>query len=276
MITNQAYIKFRKRAFELIESKTSFRGWPLFIDSLVVGVILINITTLILASIESIYLQHRLLFAAIELLSVIFFTVEFIVRLWVSKDAPEYQSLKYPRLKYAGSFYAVIDLLAVLPFYLAAFGMNLKFLLLLRLFRLLKIFRYFRALQIIGRVFQSKAHELYITVFFTLTVSLFISFVMYYVEGKHQPESFGSIPEAMWWTVITLTTVGYGDVVPVTLLGKFMGGIIALLGIGIFALPAGILASGFSNELQRLNDEETSTKEFNCPHCGKALHNIDQ
>jgi voltage-gated potassium channel len=275
MITNQAYIKFRKRAFQLIEPKTSLRGWPLFIDSLVVGVILINIATLVLASIESINLQHRLLFAVIELFSVIFFTIEFLVRIWVAKDAPKYQSSKYPRLKYAGSFYAMIDFFAVLPFYLAAFGMNLKFLLLLRLFRLFKIFRYFRALQIIGRVFQAKAHELYITIFFTLTVSLFISFVMYYVEGKHQPEAFGSIPEAMWWTVITLTTVGYGDVVPVTVLGKFMGGIIALLGIGIFALPAGILASGFSNELQQIQKEK-SHKQIHCPHCQEPLHNLDQ
>jgi voltage-gated potassium channel len=267
------YLNIRKRAFDLIEQRPKFGGWPFIVNVLIVTVIFVNIAAVILFSIDSYELAFEPLLMGIELFSVCFFTIEYVLRIWVSKEDPFFQRFRFPRLRYLASWSAVIDLLAVLPFYLIIFGLNIKFLLLLRFFRLLKIVRYFKVLQLIARVFRGKAQELSITVFSILTVSLFILCVMNYVEGPLQPEVFGNIPEAIWWAVITLTTVGYDNEVPVTILGKFLGGIIALLGIGIFALPAGILASGFSQEFNTLQCESPhhhyNSKDW--PHCGKPL-----
>jgi voltage-gated potassium channel len=137
----------------------------------------------------------------------------------------------------------------------------------LRLARWLKIARYSQALDTLGRVLRSRKAELGITAFLGLLLLLFASSLMYFVEHEAQPRVFSSIPSAMWWGVVTLTTVGYGDIYPVTSLGKFIGGAIEILGIGLFALPAGIVASGFAEELQRRKQE----RGHQCPHCGKEF-----
>ena len=121
-------------------------------------------------------------------------------------------------------------------------------------------------MQLIGRVFVSKKNELLITVFAVFLLLLMASSIMYYVEHEAQPEVFASIPHSMWWGIITLTTVGYGDVFPITLLGKIFNGMIAFLGIGLFALPAGILASAFAEEMNKHHNGATQ-----CPHCGGSV-----
>ena len=118
----------------------------------------------------------------------------------------------------------------------------------------------------IGNVIRAKKEELLISVFVMVILLVFCSSLMYIIENEAQPEAFPSIPSAMWWGVTTLTTVSYGDVYPITILGKFLGAIIALLGIGMFALPTGILASGFAEEIQKKGKEMII-----CPHCGKKF-----
>jgi voltage-gated potassium channel len=115
-------------------------------------------------------------------------------------------------------------------------------------------------------VLKAKKEELYIMIFVVLIMLIISSSCLYYFENEAQPDAFSSIPAAMWWGMAALTTVGYGDVYPITALGKFFGAIIALLGIGIFALPAGVLASGFVDELQKRN-----ARGRKCPHCGKDI-----
>jgi len=136
----------------------------------------------------------------------------------------------------------------------------------MRIFRLFKLGRYSSAMKTMARVLRNKKEELGITIFIVLLLLIIASSLMYFVENPVQPEVFSSIPAAMWWGVETLTTVGYGDVIPQTALGKALGMVIAILGIGMFALPAGILGSGFFEEVQSKRRESEV-----CPHCGKEI-----
>ena len=273
----------RKKLFHLLEPGSSTTGLSFFIDVFIAALILINIMSLIINTLPNLPPGITQVLNWIELSSVIFFTIEVVLRWWVHVEHPKAKIHDFPRLYVFLTPFAVIVILAVAPFYIIIFTqLNLKYLFLLRLFRLLKLVRYFKSLQLIGRVFATKSHELLISLFFTLTLLISISFLIYYVEGPHQPDVFGSVPDAMWWGIVTLTTVGYGDVVPITVAGKILGGCIALLGVGLFALPAGILASGFSTELEKMTQEAASKRnEISdtclegswqyCPHCGKSL-----
>ena len=173
------------------------------------------------------------------------------------------------RLRFSVTPMAVIDLLAILPLFLPLFGLDMRFIRivrLLRFFRLAKLFRYSRALRLLGRVVLGKREELASICIVLVTLLVIASSLMYFVEHDDQPDKFSSIPQTMWWGVITLTTVGYGDYYPVTGAGKFIAACIAVLGIGMFALPAGLLGAGFVDELQARDGGER-----NCPNCGHRL-----
>ena len=170
---------------------------------------------------------------------------------------------------------AVVDLLAILPFYLPVLGVDLRFvraLRLFRLFRMLKMARYSSSLQTLVSVLRSRKQQLVIALTFSLIMLLFASSVVYYVEHETQPHKFSSIPHAMWWGVCTLSTVGYGDIHPITPVGKAFGGIIAFIGIGLFALPAGILAGGFAEWAEKHGDEASTVT---CPNCGEQISTVD-
>ena len=169
---------------------------------------------------------------------------------------------------------AMVDFLAILPFYLGIFidasSVDARFIRgirLFRLFRLFKIGRYSQSISQLVGVFARKKEELAITFFAVVMLLILASSVIYLVEHKAQPEQFSSIPAAMWWGVATLTTVGYGDIYPITGLGKFCGAVIALLGVGIVALPAGIIASGFNEAIQ----EKAARQRYRCPCCDEEL-----
>ena len=174
------------------------------------------------------------------------------------------------RLRYAVSGLALIDLFSILPFYFSFLPIDLRFIRsirIFRLFRLLKIARYLKAIGIIQAVLRERREQIFLSIMFIVFMLVITSTLMYYVENEEQPEKFSSIPATMWWGIETLTTVGYGDLIPQTPLGRFLGGIIAILGIGIFALPAGILSSGLSDHLHGGN----KNKLKKCPHCGGEL-----
>lgn len=201
------------------------------------------------------------------------FTIEYILRLWTCTADDRFRSPIKGRIRFAATPLALVDLMAILPFYLEIImlirALDLRFIRALRLFRLFRLFkmgRYSEALKTLGNVLKQKKEELFITVFAILILLITASSLMYFVEKDAQPEAFSSILAAMWWGVSTLTTVGYGDIYPITAIGKFLGALIALLGIGMFALPAGILASGFAEEMQKKRG-----KRRICPHCGKDI-----
>jgi voltage-gated potassium channel len=174
---------------------------------------------------------------------------------------------------------AIIDLMATLPFYIPMIiPMDLRFVRALRLFRLFRFFklaRYSHSMKTIVNVVKSRKEDLLITLSMVIILLIFASSLLYYAEKDIQPDKFTSIPSSMWWGVATLTTVGYGDIFPVTPIGKVFSSIIAIIGIGLFALPTGILASAFSDEMQRQRDEEKELEKEQqkhcCPHCGKEL-----
>jgi len=224
------------------------------------------------ASIKEIDQKYNQFFKDFEVFSIVFFTVEYIARLYSIVEKPIYSEPVNGRLKFARTPLAIVDLLAFLPFYLTLLPIDLRFLRIFRLmalFRMFKIARYLHALNIFKRVIVERKEQLLLSFLFILFVLVIISFIMFYVEHNAQPDKFSSIPATMWWGIATLTTVGYGDMVPITDVGKFLGGIFAIAGVGLLALPAGILSSGFFELLHVDKDKKDIMK---CPHCGKEIH----
>ena len=260
---------FRQKVFDILSVSNKKGDVSWYFDVFIIGLIILNVVAIILESVGSIRDAHGTFFYRFELFSVFVFTIEYVLRIWTANLDPEYKKPVIGNLRYALTPLAVIDLLAILPFYLSFIGADLRLLRILRVFRvfrLFKIVRYVSALALINSVVKEKREELAISLVFTVFLLLIASSLMYYVEYDSQPENFSSIPETMWWGIATLTTVGYGDIYPVTPLGKILGGIISIIGIGLFALPTGILASGFSDELEK---NKKNTDEF-CPTCGQT------
>lgn len=211
-------------------------------------------------------------FRAFEVFSVAVFTVEYVGRSWSAVAAPGYEGPITGPLAFASRPLLIVDLLAILPSSLGALGVgaDLRFLRALRLIRLLRLFklaRYSESMQAFAIVLRKKKPDLVITLFANVLLLIVASSVVYYVEHDVQPEAFSSIPQTTWWGIATLTTVGYDDVTPVTPLGQFFGTITAVLGIGLFALPASILASGFI--------EAAGQVTYECPHCGEEFDVTD-
>ena len=237
--------------------------------------ILINTVAVVLETVDELNEQYSAIFWSLEIVSVAIFTIEYFLRLWVAPLDPRYAKPFWGRVRYAFSLVAIIDLLAILPTFLPLiFPVDLRiirFLRVFRLFRLFKMSRYVESLNTLDDVARSKKEELLVTLVMILMLLLFSSSLMYLVEHEAQPDKFPNIPSAMWWGVATLTTVGYGDVFPITPIGKLLGGFIAFLGIGMFALPTGILASGFAEEIQKRRQKK---EECLCPHCGGDIASV--
>lgn len=263
------YNRIKKRVFEILEARTSDRVSRFFMI-FILTLITLNVIAVILETVEGLSNQFSTLFTTFEIISVAIFTVEYVLRIWSCTVDEKYHGAIKGRIRFALTPMALIDLVAVLPFYLPfIMRLDLRFirsLRLLRFFRLLKVGRYSEALGIFSRAIKAKKEELILSVAVVLILLVLASSAMYFVENQAQPDNFSSIPEAMWWGIATLTTVGYGDIYPVTALGKIFGGIIALLGIAIFALPTGILSSAFTEEIQKRR-----AKKPVCPHCGKEI-----
>lgn len=266
-------MSIKRRVFEIIERAEVGDIPSKIFDIFIQILILINVAAVVAGSFQDFSTSHARFLQLVEICSVVIFTIEIVLRV-VTSD------LKYPslpkwkaRLKYIFSLMALVDLFAVLPFYLPfVLVLDLRFLRILRLtriLRVLKVNRYSSSLELIGEVLNKKKYELLVTLFVTVLLLLLASSVMYYIENPSQPETFPNIIAAFWWAVATLTTVGYGDVYPVTGLGKLVSGIIALLGIGLVALPTGIISSGF---MEVLAERRKTNGPIKCPSCGTAIN----
>jgi voltage-gated potassium channel len=281
----------------------------------ILSLILLNVIAVTLETLESVRAVYEAQLYAFELFSVIAFTLEYVARLWCAPagprvtlkrleegravgDAEEIAALQIDheeelelagsRLRWAITPMALVDLVAVLPSLLpAVLGIDMRFLRalrLLRFFRLLKVARYSRTLNRFRLVLREKKEELLVSFFVLFLCLILASSTMYYVEREAQPEAFGSIPHSMWWAVATLTTVGYGDVYPISAMGRVLSAVIAIAGIGLFGLPAGILASGFMEEIDKSKEQlktlaaayqpappPSAAEGAACPHCGEAI-----
>ena len=248
--------------YEILETSESRNLYSLADDIVITGLILINVGAFIASTSPTWSQEHQSILDNIEIVSSLVFTIEYLLRVWVCTVDSRYSHPLLGRLRYALTPLSLIDLISILPFYSLLLFPNLNFvnlIRLLRLLRLLKMSRYSESVRTLGAVLSAKKEELIATAFAVFILLIFASSIMYFVEHEAHPEAFGSIPDAMWWGVVTLTTVGYGDIYPITPLGRFLGAILAFLGIGIFALPPGIIAAGFSEEVQRRKQEKMAT-----------------
>ncbi|NJL74948.1 MAG: ion transporter [Saprospiraceae bacterium] len=275
---------FKEKVFYLIDNLQGTREhlWNRRVNGFLVLLIVLSITSIILESFPTLMANYSPIFRTIEVVTVAIFSLEYILRLWTA-------DIKYPnagrigsRLKFMLSWMGLVDMLAVLPFYLPYIILvDLRFVRILRIMRLLSIFklkRYSKAFMMVSEVFSKKQSELSIAAFITLVLLLFSSTIMYHVEHEVQPDKFPDIISTLWWAVATLTTVGYGDVYPITGWGKLVAGVISLLGIGLVALPTGIISAAFVEELsnaRQAKEEEAKSAAADtyayCPHCGKQL-----
>ena len=246
-------VNIRKRIWEVLETGNSHDKVSLYIDIFLISLILLNIVAVLLETVDSIYNQYKIQFLIFERLSTFIFLVEYILRVWVSIEAKkDNDSNLITRLKYMITWPAIIDLLAVLSGLLPMlFEVDLRLLRALRMIRLLKFSRYFKVMNLLLGVLKEEKQSFLAAMFLLVIALLIASTGIYIFEKEAQPDKFGSIPESMWWAIATLTTIGYGDVTPITSMGKLFGAIIAIIGIGTVALPSGILASGFSDQLKR-------------------------
>ena len=250
----------RSRLAELLEPRQEGDRVGQVVDIALMVLIIANVLVAMLGTLPAYQDRWSAEFRRFETLSVIIFTFEYLARLWSCVDLPLYRNMSAfrARMKWALSPLGLIDLLAILPFYiLLLLPVNAHSALVLRLFRALRLMRIFKlaryttALEILRNVLRREAHSLLMITALLLILLVISAWGMYLLEDAAHPEHFASVPDALWWAVITLTTVGYGDVVPVTAGGRFFAGVISIIGVAMAALPAGVLAAGFGHEMRR-------------------------
>lgn len=265
-------MKLRNRVWEILENSRPNDRVGRIDDLFLLPLIFLNVIAVILGSVKWIENEYKLLLEGFEIFSVIVFTLEYILRVWSCISEDKYSKPIFGRFRYLLTPMALIDFFAILPFYLPFIGLDLRIIRVFRLFRIFRIAkaaRYVSSLKLLGRVFKSKKEELIITSVVMIILLVIASSLMYFFENSAQPDKFADIPTTMWWAIATLTTVGYGDVYPITSEGKIIASIVAILGIGLFALPTGILGAGFVEEFQK---SKKNPKENVCPHCGKEIN----
>jgi voltage-gated potassium channel len=240
----------RHRLAILLEPKADQSILGKSIDLLLALFILLNVAAVITATVPVLGSRYGEQFEWFNIFSVLIFSLEYILRLWtcVELDNRSTSNAK-KRISYFFSPMAIVDFIVILPFYIGLFlSVDLRILRVLRLLRIFKLGRYSSAMQMLVQAFKQEYKVLFASFSILLIMMVLAASGMYMIEKDIQPEVFGSIPASMWWAMATLTTVGYGDVIPMTAWGQFFGGTITLLGMGMVALPAGILASSFSQQ----------------------------
>jgi len=245
-----------------------------FINIFIITLIIMNVIAVMIETIDPIHVRYEKYFNWFDAISVYIFTTEYVLRVWSCTHDPRYKGSIKGRLKYIFTFGALIDLVAFLPYYLQAIvGFDLRILRLLRLMRFFRLFRltaYTRSAKLIFNVFKTRVNDLVLSFVLIIFLIIIASSALYFTEHLYpskEESQFKSIPATLWWAVVTLTTTGYGDMVPSTVLGRVIAGIIMLCGVAIFALPAGIIVAGFLDELKFIR----KYKGHDCPHCGKPL-----
>jgi len=269
----------RRRVFDIISPTKDGNKISAAFDVFIIVLVITNVGMVIAESFNEFNTQ---IFRVIEIVSVVIFTIEYVLRLWTAQLLhPDKKGIK-ALLKYIFSFMALIDLAAMLPFYLAFLLPHnlivLRSLRAVRLLRLAKILRYTNITSIMGTVFRKKAGQVVSSMFIVFLLMLMTSVLMYYVENAAQPDKFSNAFDSLWWTIATITTVGYGDIYPITTFGKILSGIIAFLSIGLIAIPTSIISAGYIEHVSHLketeekeNKEKEQAKKCFCPYCGNKL-----
>lgn len=260
MVTHHVVTRvgLRNKLYAQLETDAHNKSGLSFLNSVIIALVLIGFLALALETEETIGPAWRLAIDWVNVIIVGTFAFEYLVRVWVAGEDPRYRGIS-GRLKYMATPYAITDLIAFLPellwmlFTPAGVGDDVLIILrVLRLARLVKLARFVPAFDVLGATVARAGTQLLTTLAMALALVYVSAVALYFVEGVGgaQQEGFASIPRSLWWAIVTLTTVGYGDVYPVTALGRVFAAIISLAGIGVVALPAGVFASAFSDELR--------------------------
>lgn len=242
--------------------------------------IILSVGEMALETDDSIFVPYKTYFQIFDLFSVGVFSFEYIARLLTAhmfdpKYETEQNRWKSIR-RYIFSFYGIIDLLSILPFWLSFTNIDLRVMRILRLLRFLRLFkisRYNNSIDLIVSVFKEKRADLGVTCGLIIIVMILAAFMMYYAEHDAQPEAFPNVLGCIWWAIVTLTTIGYGDVYPITFYGRIIGGVMAFLGIGLVAMPTGIISAGF---LEKINKKETDEDSTQNAEIAQNKDNIDK
>ena len=255
-----AWHRARKFVYDYLHDDNNETRLSKSINNVLITLIIFNVLAVLLESVNDIYKAYQTWFDVFEVLSITIFSAEYVLRFWCVVEAQPEQNPWKTRWKWMTSPGAIIDLLAILPAYINFYvHLDLRFLRILRLLRLLKLTRYFTSLQMLLRVIEREKGSFQAVLFILIILIVMAAAGVYIVENHAQPDVYSSIPASMWWAVVTLTTVGYGDVTPITPLGRALGAVITILGLGLAALPAGILATGIAHELE-VRKKELSLK----------------
>lgn len=255
--------KLRQQAYIIIYGTNTVSG-RLF-DLFLLGVIVLSVILVMLETVEGFDAKYHFEVVLLEWVITIFFTLEYVLRIITTKKP----------LRYIFSFYGIIDLIAVLPMYLSLFITGTSLLTIVRAFRLLRLFKILNHPKFSGQSLHLKEaliasrNKIVVFIYFVLISAVFIGSVMYVVEGKES--GFTSIPTSIYWTIVTLTTVGYGDISPVTPLGQFLASLVMILGYGIIAVPTGIVTA----ELAKPKNQKSKTNKPSCASCSEYLVDLN-
>lgn len=270
----------RSKIFEIIQPAKDGNLASKIFDVFISALVLLSVAAVFAGTFELSQGWIRLL-RQFEIFVSVIFTIEYLARLFTAGLLFPNVSRGKATMRYVFSGMAIVDLLAILPFYLPMIFpcnmMMLRMFRLLRLFRIFKLNRYFESLSALGYVLKSKSRDLIGSMFVVGILLVMASLAIYAAEHDAQPQVFKNAFSGLWWAVATLTTVGYGDIYPITVLGRVFGALIALLGIGMVAIPTGIISSGLVDYLNSQKKDEAleevkEESEFSfCPHCGKSL-----
>ncbi|NQU57509.1 MAG: ion transporter [Rhodospirillales bacterium] len=244
----------KTRVYDVIEASVRSDWKGRWFDLSMMVLIITNVIAVIVETIPGLNPKFQQGLETFDTVSVIIFSIEYLLRVWVCTEnhAEGFDHPIMGRFKHMMTPLALIDLIAIAPFYLAFFvTVDLRFMRIFRLLRLLKLTRYSPAIETFASVLTSQRRPLGAALLVMMMLLIFASSVVFMFEREAQTEAFASIPHAMWWGLATLTTVGYGDVTPITAGGKIFGAFIMVMGIAMFALPAGILTSGFTREIKK-------------------------
>ncbi len=263
----------KKKVYEII-GLNGKNKWSRFFNLAMMFLILINIIILFISTLDVQEKGQHWLNTAETIIGIIF-TVEYVLRFWTANYLYPERSWLEARFCYISSPMAVIDLLSILPIYLPFLlpvnFASIRALRIIRIFRIIKLNRYTDAFVSVANVFKLKAKQLLVSFLLVGLLMLISSLLIYGAEHEMQPDKFANAFSGLWWAVATLTTVGYGDIYPVTALGKILSSIIAMLGIGMVAVPTGIISAGFMEAMANKEKEKKQDVFKYCPHCGEKL-----
>ncbi|MGX8704528.1 MAG: ion transporter, partial [bacterium] len=249
--------KYRHRIFEIISIGNQKDTISRAFDYCLVAAILLNITVLFLETFDSLA-EYMWLFETIESVTVLFFAVEYALRIYTAPELYDELPPMKARLRFLVSFDGIVDLMTILPFFFLYGFAVFRILRVVRIFHLFRLNTNYDSFNVITSVIYRKRNQLFSSIFILLILLFASSLCMYSAEHEAQPELFQNAFSGIWYSLNTIFTVGYGDIYPITQVGRFMGAVITFLGVGAVAIPTGIISAGFVEEYQRMAERETS------------------